>query len=52
MEKQGVTINQILGSICLIWLSALLTKIVLDVKAINKINKQLYGTNKKWRNRV
>jgi hypothetical protein len=33
----------VLGIICSLWLGALLTKIVIDFKAIRKIDQLLYG---------
>ena len=45
-----VSYETFLGIICSMWLGALLTKIVIDIKEIRKINRLLYGDEKRsWR---
>jgi hypothetical protein len=40
----------VLGIICSLWLGSLLTKIVIDLKEIRKIDRLLYGDEKRiWR---
>lgn len=43
-------VNTVLGIICSLWLSALFVKIFIDIKEIKKINRLLYGDEKRsWR---
>lgn len=47
---QEMSYQTVLGIICLFWLSALLVKIVVDIKEIRRIDRQLYGNEKRsWR---